>query len=85
MRSLYIHQLILEDPSPSIHEQLVTATKYLGDTLKNGKNDELLVLFYLEKIQIHLQLYSETSDVKDVINGIRSRLHLKEVKLDGIY
>lgn len=84
MRSLYIHQLVLEDPSPSIHEELVIVTKCLEDSLKTTKNNELLVLFYLEKIQIHLQLYSEISDVKDLINKVHSRLHLKEVKLDGI-
>lgn len=83
MRSLYLHQLILHDPSPNIHDELVVVMKYLEDALKKAKNHELLVLFYLEKIQIHLQLYSETSEVKDLVEKIHSRLHLKEVELDG--
>lgn len=83
MRSLYIRQLIIQDLSPSIHKQLTETIEVLENIVSSVNDDELLVLYYLERIQIHLQLFSEISKVYPLMHIVRSRLWLEEVNLHG--
>lgn len=82
-RSLYIHQLLLPDPSPSIHEQLITLMTKLDKEVPLFHDSRLNVLYLLEKIQIHLQLYSEVSKAQSFVDGLLNELQL-EANLIGL-
>lgn len=76
MRSLYILQLLIPDPSPSLHDQLFSIMKEIENNIISFGDETLKVLFNLERIQIHLQLFSEVSKVEPLIQCIRDSLHL---------
>ncbi|XKL66065.1 hypothetical protein PGB90_009485 [Kerria lacca] len=83
MRSLYILQLLIPDPSPSLHDQLFSIMKEIENNIISFGDETLKVLFNLERIQIHLQLFSEVSKVEPLIQCIRDSLHL-DTSLIGI-
>lgn len=77
LRSLYIHQLLLPDPSPSIHEKLITLMAKLDQEVPVFHDSKLNALFLLEKIQIHLQLYSEISKAQSFMDILLKDLQLQ--------
>lgn len=82
LRSLFIHQLLLPDPSFSIHEELTALMTKLDDEVAALGDSKLNVLLRLEKIQIHLQLYSEITRAQLLMNSLLNDLQL-EATLTG--
>lgn len=76
MRSLYVHQSLLSDPSPSLHKELVSLAEDLQKI--NLTDDSLIeVMLNLEIIQIKLQLYSEVSKSQILLDLACKQLHLE--------
>lgn len=76
MRSLHVHQMLLNDPSPTIHKELNSVT---ADLEKQFQSEEspLKIVFYLEIVQIYLQNYSEISKVQTWLDYAHKHLQLQ--------
>lgn len=82
MRNLYINQLLLDEPSPLIHQQLDNLMTKMNEILSSSDDATLKNIFNLERIQIHLRLYSEISKAEPLVGVLCEDLKL-DVTLIG--
>ncbi|XP_065208755.1 tetratricopeptide repeat protein 27 [Planococcus citri] len=76
MRSLYIRQSLLSDPSPALHQELTSLVSSLEDQFRSD-DSHLKIFLHLESVQISLQLYSEISKVQPWLDQVHRSLHLQ--------